>query len=57
MINRESAEDFGFQHIMWAYSGRRGVHCWVADERARKLTEEGRKAVVNYLELIKVCTR
>lgn len=46
-------ENFGFKNLFWVYSGRRGVHCWVCDEKARKLSEDARKAIVNYLEVIK----
>ncbi|RKP14995.1 hypothetical protein BJ684DRAFT_7735, partial [Piptocephalis cylindrospora] len=46
-------EDFGFQHLLWVYSGRRGVHCWVADARARRLSNEARRAIVGWLEVIK----
>ena len=46
-------EDFGFQHLFWVYSGRRGVHCWVCDARARCMTNEQRAAVADYFSVYK----
>ena len=35
------------------YSGRRGIHCWISDTTALKLTDEQRKGIVGFLEVVK----
>ena len=51
VMNEGLRNDFGFEHVAWFYSGRRGVHCWVCDDGARKLTNEARSAVATYFEV------
>ncbi|KAF6165157.1 hypothetical protein GIB67_000741 [Kingdonia uniflora] len=45
VIDTALRDDFGFNHILWVYSGRRGVHCWVCDGRAR------RKSICDYFRV------
>ncbi|OAY79889.1 DNA primase small subunit [Ananas comosus] len=53
VIDTALRDDFGFNHILWVYSGRRGVHCWVCDSKARRLNNEHRAAVTDYFHVYK----
>lgn len=45
-------QDFGFKHLVWVFSGRRGAHCWISDSRARNLDEVSRRSIVEYLDVL-----
>jgi DNA primase small subunit len=46
-------DDFGFKHLLWVYSGRRGIHCWISDEEACALTDDARRAIIGWVDIIK----
>ncbi|KAK6462043.1 hypothetical protein DFJ63DRAFT_139528 [Scheffersomyces coipomensis] len=52
IIESALKEDFGFKHLVWVFSGRRGAHCWISDARARNLDEGTRKAIVEYMDVL-----
>ncbi|KXN90159.1 DNA primase small subunit [Leucoagaricus sp. SymC.cos] len=45
-------DQFGYQHLLWVYSGRRGIHLWISDKEAMELTDQERKAVVGWMSVI-----
>ncbi|WVY89698.1 hypothetical protein V8G54_035212 [Vigna mungo] len=53
VIDTALRDDFGFKHVLWVYSGRRGVHCWVCDGKARRLSNEQRGAIADYFRVYK----
>jgi DNA primase small subunit len=41
--------EFGFRKLLWEFSGRRGLHCWVFDHEVRLCSERERERLVSAL--------
>ncbi|GMM35779.1 DNA primase subunit [Saccharomycopsis crataegensis] len=52
VIEKALVEDFGFKNFIWVFSGRRGAHCWISDNKARNLNESKRRAIVEYMDVL-----
>lgn len=46
-------KEFGFKHLLFVFSGRRGFHCWVCDHEARHLNNDARRAIADYFAIVK----
>lgn len=42
---------FGFRRLLWVFSGRRGVHCWVSDAAAQRMSATQRRKCMEFLNL------
>ena len=49
VTKRALRECFGLDEVLCFYSGRRGVHLWVLDERAWEMNDEARAAVIDFM--------
>ena len=54
VLDRAIRNEFGYEQLLWVYSGRRGIHLWVSDKEAMELTDPQRKAVVGWLSVAQI---
>lgn len=45
---------YGFKDTLWFFSGRRGVHCWISDMRAKCVPDQERAIVIGVFAPIEV---
>jgi len=52
VLDQALREEFGYEKLLWIYSGRRGIHLWISDRDAMALTDPQRKALVGWLTVL-----
>ncbi|KAL0221053.1 hypothetical protein RCL1_000907 [Eukaryota sp. TZLM3-RCL] len=51
VINILLKECFDLHHVLWVYSGRRGLHGWVCDNGHRKMSNDFRTRIAQFLSM------
>ncbi|KAJ8520310.1 hypothetical protein ONZ45_g2848 [Pleurotus djamor] len=52
VLDHAIRDQFGYQHLLWVYSGRRGIHLWISDQEALDLTDDQRRSLVNWFTVV-----
>ncbi len=50
ILDKILREDFGFKNLLYCFSGRRGIHCWLCDNNARRLKNNGRISIAKFIQ-------
>ncbi|KAJ2931320.1 hypothetical protein H1R20_g5863, partial [Candolleomyces eurysporus] len=45
-------DQYGYEQLLWVYSGRRGIHLWISDQEALELTDQQRKSIVGWMAAV-----
>uniref|UniRef100_A0A0C9QEF0 DNA primase n=1 Tax=Fopius arisanus TaxID=64838 RepID=A0A0C9QEF0_9HYME len=53
IMERTLREDLQLKHILWTFSGRRGIHAWVCDESVRSSSSNQRLKILNAIQKVK----
>jgi len=54
VLDKAIRNEFGYDKLLWVYSGRRGIHLWISDREAMELTDAQRKALVGWLNVVQI---
>lgn len=52
VLDKSIRDQFGYKHLLWVYSGRRGIHLWISDKEAMELTDDQRRALVGWMTVV-----